>query len=83
MKTDIAFIDGKTASFDETADVKMTPHGIEILHRDQDEQVRVLFPWARIFENLGYQAVVEMAIFIGILLVGLLYAWRKGVLRWA
>jgi NADH-quinone oxidoreductase subunit A len=42
-----------------------------------------LFPWARIFESLGYQAVVEMAVFIGILAVGLLYAWRKGVLRWA
>ena len=42
-----------------------------------------LFPWARVFEGLGYQAVVEMAIFIGILAVGLLYAWRKGVLRWA
>ena len=42
-----------------------------------------LFPWARIFESLGFQAVVEMAIFIGILAVGLLYAWRKGVLRWA
>jgi NADH-quinone oxidoreductase subunit A len=42
-----------------------------------------LFPWAGIFEDLGYQAVVEMVIFIGILGVGLLYAWRKGVLRWA
>jgi NADH-quinone oxidoreductase subunit A len=42
-----------------------------------------LFPWARVFERLGYQAVVEMAIFIVILGVGLLYAWRKGVLRWA
>ncbi|MGZ8627941.1 MAG: NADH-quinone oxidoreductase subunit A [Actinomycetota bacterium] len=42
-----------------------------------------LFPWAGIFEDLGYQAVVEMGIFIGILGVGLLYAWRKGVLRWA
>jgi NADH-quinone oxidoreductase subunit A len=41
-----------------------------------------LFPWAVIFEGLGYTAVVEMAIFIGILAVGLLYAWRKGVLRW-
>ena len=41
-----------------------------------------LFPWARVFESLGYAAVVEMAIFIGILAVGLLYAWRKGVLRW-
>ncbi len=42
-----------------------------------------LFPWARVFEGLGYTAVVEMVIFIGILGVGLLYAWRKGVLRWA
>lgn len=41
-----------------------------------------LFPWAGIFEDLGYQAVVEMAIFVGILAVGLLYAWRKGVLKW-
>jgi len=42
-----------------------------------------LFPWAKVFESLGYQAVVSMAVFIGILAVGLLYAWRKGVLRWA
>jgi NADH-quinone oxidoreductase subunit A len=41
-----------------------------------------LFPWARVFDTLGYTAVVEMAIFIAILAVGLLYAWRKGVLRW-
>ena len=41
-----------------------------------------LFPWAVIFEQLGYAAVVEMAIFIGILAIGLLYAYRKGVLRW-
>ncbi len=42
-----------------------------------------LFPWAPVFEDLGYAAVVEMGIFIGILAAGLLYAWRKGVLRWA
>jgi NADH-quinone oxidoreductase subunit A len=42
-----------------------------------------LFPWARVFQGLGYTAVVEMAIFIAILAVGLLYAWRKGVLTWA
>jgi NADH-quinone oxidoreductase subunit A len=42
-----------------------------------------LFPWARVFEGLGYVAVVEMGLFIGILGVGLLYAWRKGVLTWA
>jgi NADH-quinone oxidoreductase subunit A len=48
-----------------------------------DVEAVFLFPWARIFEDLGYQAVVEMGIFIGILGAGLLYAWRKGVLRWA
>ena len=42
-----------------------------------------LFPWARVYERLGYQAVASMAVFIGILAVGLLYAWRKGVLKWA
>ena len=47
-----------------------------------DVEAIFLFPWARVFESLGYAAVVEMAIFIGILVVGLLYAWRKGVLRW-
>ncbi len=47
-----------------------------------DVEAVFLFPWARVFESLGYQAVVSMAIFILILSVGLLYAWRKGVLRW-
>ena len=47
-----------------------------------DVEAVFLFPWARVFERLGYAAVVEMGIFIGILALGLLYAWRKGVLRW-
>jgi NADH-quinone oxidoreductase subunit A len=42
-----------------------------------------LFPWAVTFEGLGMYAVVSMSIFILILGAGLLYAWRKGVLRWA
>jgi NADH-quinone oxidoreductase subunit A len=41
-----------------------------------------LFPWATVFERLGYQAVVEMAIFVFILALGLLYAYRKKVLQW-
>jgi NADH-quinone oxidoreductase subunit A len=36
-----------------------------------------------VFEQLGTQAVVEMAIFVGILALGLLYAYRKKVLVWA
>jgi len=41
-----------------------------------------LFPWANIFARLGYQAVVEMAIFVFILALGLLYAYKKKVLQW-
>ena len=42
-----------------------------------------LLPWAPIFDRLGMQAVVEMAIFVFILVLGLLYAYRKKVLQWA
>ena len=42
-----------------------------------------LFPWARIFVGLGWSGVVEMGLFIAILAVGLLYSWKKGVLKWA
>ena len=41
-----------------------------------------LFPWALVLENIGAAAAVEMGVFIGILVVGLVYAWRKGVLSW-
>ena len=43
-----------------------------------------LFPWATVFDAPGYGLVtlVEMAVFIGFLATGILYAWRRGVLRW-
>lgn len=41
-----------------------------------------LFPWATVFEQLGWVTVGEMGVFVGILAVGLAYAWRKGVLAW-
>ena len=41
-----------------------------------------LFPWATVVGDLGWATLAEMAVFLGILAVGLLHAWRKGVLRW-
>jgi len=43
-----------------------------------------LFPWATVFDRPGFgtATVVEMAIFVGLLALGLLYAWRKRVLTW-
>ena len=44
-----------------------------------------LFPWALVFDAPGYgvTTLVEMGIFIGFVSVGILYAWRRGALRWA
>jgi NADH-quinone oxidoreductase subunit A len=43
-----------------------------------------LFPWATVFAAPGFgtATLVEMGIFVGVLALGLAYAWRRGVLRW-
>jgi NADH-quinone oxidoreductase subunit A len=41
-----------------------------------------LFPWAVDFKRLGLLGLMEMLVFIGILLVGFWYAWKKGALEW-
>lgn len=42
-----------------------------------------LFPWALVIRTeLGMASLVEMAIFIGVIVVALLHVWRRGLLRW-
>ncbi|HTJ32526.1 MAG TPA: NADH-quinone oxidoreductase subunit A [Dactylosporangium sp.] len=43
-----------------------------------------LFPWAVVYDLPGYGAavVVEMGVFVAVLFLGILYAWRKNILRW-
>ena len=48
-----------------------------------DVEAVFIFPWATRVELYGLFGLIEMLVFIGILLLGLVYAWRKGVLRWA
>ena len=52
-----------------------------------DVEVVFLFPWAANFglmsRQFGVFVLLEMAVFIGILVVGWVYAWRKGSLQWA
>jgi NADH-quinone oxidoreductase subunit A len=47
-----------------------------------DIEVVFFLPWAVVFRQLELFALIEMFIFILILLVGYLYAWRKGALEW-
>jgi NADH-quinone oxidoreductase subunit A len=47
-----------------------------------DVEAVFIFPWAMRLEAYALFGLIEMAIFIYILLLGLIYAWRKGMLRW-
>jgi len=47
-----------------------------------DVEAVFIFPWATRLEAYGAFGLIEMGIFIFILLLGLVYAWRKGMLRW-
>jgi len=47
-----------------------------------DLEVVFLLPWAVVFRKLGLFGLIEMVIFIVILLVGYIYAWKKGALEW-
>jgi NADH-quinone oxidoreductase subunit A len=47
-----------------------------------DLETTFLYPWAVLYRSLGWFGFIEMAIFVGILLVGLVYAWKKGALEW-
>ena len=47
-----------------------------------DVEAVFLFPWATQLERYGSFGLIEMGIFVAVLLLGLVYAWRKGVLRW-
>jgi NADH-quinone oxidoreductase subunit A len=47
-----------------------------------DIEVVFFLPWAVVFRKLGLFGMIEMIIFIAILLVGYVYAWKKGALEW-
>lgn len=48
-----------------------------------DVETIFLFPWAVVYDRLALFGLVEMLVFIGILVVGYYYAWRKGAFEWA
>ncbi len=47
-----------------------------------DVETLFIYPWAVVYKSLGMAGFVEMVTFIGILFVGLIYAWGKGGLKW-
>jgi NADH-quinone oxidoreductase subunit A len=47
-----------------------------------DVELVFLYPWAVVYRELGMLGLVEMAIFLGILIIGFVYAWDNGALKW-
>lgn len=47
-----------------------------------DIEVAFLVPWAVVFEEIGTVALIEILVFLSILGLGLIYAWKKRALRW-
>ncbi len=55
---------------------------IAILFVIFDLESAFLFPWAIVLDKIGFFGFIEMVLFLVILLVGYIYAWKKGALQW-
>jgi len=47
-----------------------------------DVELTFLFPWGIVFRELGWPAFLSMTLFLSLLFLTLIYAWKKGVLSW-
>lgn len=47
-----------------------------------DVELIFFFPWAVVYQKLGVAGFVQMMVFIGMLVLGFAYAWKKGALEW-
>ena len=47
-----------------------------------DVEIVWLFPWAVILRSLGWAGILEMFLFVSVLVLGFVYAWKKGALEW-
>jgi NADH-quinone oxidoreductase subunit A len=47
-----------------------------------DIELLFVWPWAMLYRRLGWFGLVEMLVFLGILMLGFLYIWKKGGLEW-
>jgi len=47
-----------------------------------DLEIAFLFPWAIVLDEIGLFGFMAMMVFLGVLVVGFIYEWRKGALEW-
>lgn len=47
-----------------------------------DLEIAFLFPWAIVLNKIGLFGLIAMGLFLGILIIGFIYEWKKGALEW-
>ena len=47
-----------------------------------DLEIAFLFPWAIVMDKMGWFGFTAMMVFLGILVIGFIYEWKKGALEW-
>jgi len=79
---DIPYESGITPYGEGTRRMPVRFYLIAVLFILFDIEVVFFLPWAIVFRQLGLFGLIEMTIFIVILLIGYVYAWKKGALEW-
>ena len=47
-----------------------------------DLEIAFLFPWAVVLDKIGMPGFIAMVVFLGVLVIGFIYEWKKGALEW-
>ena len=55
---------------------------VSILFIIFDLEIAFLVPWAIVLDDIGMFGLVAMGIFLGLLVIGFIYEWKKGALEW-
>ncbi|NNH72542.1 NAD(P)H-quinone oxidoreductase subunit 3 [Nocardia uniformis] len=76
------FLSGKTAVEHAVSRYHVRWYAITMIFLAFDMEMVFMFPWAVVVADIGVMAVVEMFGFLAVLMVGVLYAWQEGALRW-
>jgi NADH-quinone oxidoreductase subunit A len=78
----IAYESGVQPFSDARIPFPMRYYVISMLFVIFDIEAVYLYPWAVVFKDIGLYGLIEMVLFIVVLLIGFVYAWRKGALEW-
>lgn len=77
-----AFLSGATPTEHAVSRFHVRWYPATLLFLAFDMEMVFMYPWAVVVAEIGIRAVIEMFLFLGLLLVGVVYVWREGGLRW-